>query len=274
MGFSTVITYDDTSQFTFDATLIEISGGLIRLKDLGGATYSTANPTVTTQHQVPISALTSLSETKSVAGSDQVKYQLIINGTAYWRDTVNSVWEESDGTYDQSNTAAEITAAVSSLFSDLSLTPSVWVRLKVFLHSDAGSSRPSLTNNTLAYENDEIAAGTFTECLITCYLKDLLGDTPTYDAEHPAKIYVRNDRAFFHGTRLIQPFSKSAEFNSSGYAELSVIETETIGEYLTFFVTLWEGRGWKTVYCVNAVSPNAATRALSQVTTTRDNDPG
>ena len=268
MSFSSIVTFDTAGHFTFDATLIEVSGGLIRLKDLGGATYSTANPAITMQHRVSLSGLTSFSTSKSVTGSDQIKHQLIINDTAYWYNAANLSWEEvpEDGGYSYANTAAEISAAIATVFSDLILSGSQWFRLKTFLHSAAGSTRPTLTSATLGYPHAESTPDVIAECLVFAYLKDLLGAAyPEPSSDKPITLYVKNDRTFQHGNTLILPFTKSVEFNASAYAELSVIETETPGEKLDFSITYYDGPSLQTIRFKPAIVPDTATRALNSV---------
>lgn len=275
MGFSTVVTYDNANHFSFDTDLLEVSGGVLRLKDLGGGTYSTANPSAETQHQIMASSLSALAETKSAAGSDQVKYQLLINDVAHYYDTSTSTWEQASGAnYSEANTAAEISAALADLTTQLSLIGSFYVRLRVFFHSASGTTRPSLTNNTFTYAMLYGSPPTISECLIYAYLSDLLGADYVHDSSRPATLHVKNDRPFFHGSKLIRPFRKSAAFNSSGYVELSVIETETPGEYLELFVTYYEGSSMKSLLFLPCLIPNAPTRPLNQIAPLRDMDVG
>lgn len=272
MSFLSQTLYDAAAHFSFDSTLVEVSAGVIRLKDLGGAVYSTANPAIDTQHQIQVSALSGMTESKSVAGSDQVKYQLLVNGIARYFDTGASSWKTSDGSYAQSNTAAEINSNASTLASGLSLSAPFYLRLRALLHSNDGTTRPSLTSTTLTYTNVYGAPVAIAECLIYGYLSDLLGDLPAYDATKPVTFWVKNSHSFFHGSKFIRPTGKSAAFNSNGYMELSVIETETPGEFMEFSLTYYEGNHLKSVKLVNAIVPNQPTLPLSQITVTKDTD--
>ena len=56
--------------------------------------------------------------------------------------------ENSDGTYSQSNTAAEITTAIAD-FVDTRST----VAIKSFLHADTGSTTPELDTLTITYDS-------------------------------------------------------------------------------------------------------------------------
>jgi hypothetical protein len=272
--FQTKLTYDTAAHFSYDSTKVEFSGGTVRLLDLGGATYSTTNPTVSTQQRFGFSAISAFAHTASTPAGTAIKYQLKINGTLYWRNTSTSLWEESDGTYSESNTQTELNAALGSLVTDLALEGNNWCQLVVFLHSDSGAARPVLTDATFTHAHVESAGTSIAECLVYCYLSDLLGDAYDLDASFPIRLHVKNHRAFFHGNKLIQPFHEQATFDANGYAELSVIETESVGENVEFAISYYEGPSLKWVRLTRNVVPNVATRALSQIAVTDSDDAG
>lgn len=266
MSFSSVMTYGTAGELSFDTTKVEVSGGLVRLKDLGGSTYATDNPTVETQHQLMATSLTSFANSVSVPGTSAIKYQLLLNGTAYYYNSGTSLWTAATGAnYTESNTAAEINSALGTLVSQLSITQSFYLKVRAFLHS-AGSDQCSITTNTWVYGMSYLAPATISECSITAYLSDLLGDSYAYDSTKPVTLYASAPRDFMHGSKLIRHFTKSAVFNSSGLATLSLIETETIAEYLKFWVTYYENNALRSVRFNNAYVPNAPTRTLDQVT--------
>lgn len=274
MAFQTVVTYGTSTHFTYDATLIEVTGGTIRLLDLGGATYSTSNPAITCQFRMPMRALTTFAESASKPAGSEIKYQVIINDVAYWYNSSTN-WEAATAnTYTYANTATELNAQASTLFSALSISGNNWIRLRVFLSSTSGSARPTLTSNTLTFTHLEATPDTIAECLIYAYLSDLLGAAYVLDATYPVKLWVKNDHAFWHGNKMILPFAESVTFNSSGYAELSIVETETPAEKLDFFLTFYEGPSLKSVKLGKAQVPNTATRALSQISSVDPTDFG
>lgn len=272
MGFAIDIDFGTSSQLSFDTTLVEVSGGQVRLKDLGGTTYSTANPSVEMQHQLQVSNVTAFDELSNVSGSDLVKYQLLINGSAYWFSA--GTWQAADGTYAEANTRDEIDTNLGTLVTDLSIGQPFYFNFRVFLHSASGSTRPRLTTVAVHYTHVYQTAGTLSECLLYAYLSDLLADAYTYDSTKPVTFVVACSRAFFHGNRLIRPFAKSAAFDSNGYMSLSVIETATPGVALEFYLTYYEGNSKKSVKLFNAQVPNASSRAVSEVTSVRDQDAG
>lgn len=275
MAFSETISYSTALSFSFDSTLVEVSGSVIRLKDLGGATYSTANPTVTTQHRNMVSSLSTFSESASYAGSDLVKYVLTINDVDYWWSAILTSWTTSSGTYAESNLASEINTHASTLFSDLSsLVAPVYMRVKVFLHSASGGTRPSLTSNTFTYGFLNLTPAAIAECVISASLYDLLGNAPTYSAAKPTTLYVACDRAFFHGSRFVVPFTKAVDFDSTGAASISIIETTTPGVKLNFSLSYFDGNSRKFTKLFNALVPNTAASTLNNISVTRYVDYG
>src|SRR5258708_14880324 len=102
MSYSEVITYDSAASLNYDSTKVTVTGGHVTL--LGPAPYTTTNPIVTSQHQNTISSLTSFSESSTLPANTAIKYQLVLNGIAYWYNATNSSWAASDGTFGQSNT--------------------------------------------------------------------------------------------------------------------------------------------------------------------------
>jgi hypothetical protein len=266
--------YDTAAHFTFDATKVEVSGSTVRLKDLGGATYAITNPTVTSQFRVPFTTITAFAHTASTPAGSQIKYCLRIDQVDYWYNSTSAAWEESDGTYSQANTQSEISAALTTLVADLSLSGNHWVTVKAFLHSDAGTARPTLTDVTVTATQVDGAADEIDECLISAYLTDLFGADYVHDPDFPVRLNVKNHRPFFHGNRLVRPFLKSVAFNSSGYAEISIIETESIGENLEFFITYYEGPSLKQVLLTRNQVPNQATASLSEIAVVQSDDVG
>lgn len=271
MSFQTVVNYDTAGHFSFDTTKVEVSGSLIRLKDLGGSTYATDSPTVETQHRIQATALTSFAHSASQPAGSSVKYQLLIGAGVYYHN--GSTWVASDGTVSQSNTQAEITAALGTLFSALGLPETIFLRVRVFLTSN-GTAQPSVTSNTWVYSMSYLSPASISECLVSCYITDLLGADYVLDSSKPATLHVKSYRAFMHGSKLVRPFTKSANFDADGLAQLSVIETQSIEQPLEFLVTYFEGEYKKQVRFIPAVVPNSPAANLNSVSTVSSLDMG
>lgn len=273
MSFSTIVTYGTSTELTFNTIFVEVSGGLVRLKDLGGAVYSTSDPAVTMANQLMLTTLNTFSAVTSVSGSDSVQFQLTVNGTLYWWSSVASAWQASDGTLAQSSTAAQINTNGSTLISGLGLTTPAYLSVRAILHSATGSTRPSLTSVTIGYADVVPTTTAMNLNTVYVYLKDLLGATQ-YNSSQPAILYVKNDRVFYHGNNLILPFTKTATFNSLGYASIAVIETTTPNESLKFAISYYEGLSRKEMRFNPAVVPNSASTSLSGFATVQTADFG
>jgi hypothetical protein len=139
-GITVNYTFDTITDYYYDNTLIEISAGSAKLKDLGGGTYSTANPKLMPNFLMKVDTLTNFVETSTKVGSDEIKYTIEVAGLEKYWDGI--AWSNSNGTYSQANTAAIILANISSL----SLTDGFKIRPVKYLHSDAGTSTPTLSN--------------------------------------------------------------------------------------------------------------------------------
>jgi hypothetical protein len=268
MPAQTVLSFTDADELSFNITNVEIGGAALRLKDLGGGTYSTGDDTVVMAHQLQATALGTFAESATKPANTEIKYTLLINSSPYWYNTVTATWEAATyGLYAESNTATEINTNLATLLSTLSIASAFYFGLRIHLHS-TGSARPELASVTVgAYVFDYPSPTTISECLVTCYLSDLLGADYAYDATKPARLIVKNSRAFHHGSKLIQALTKSALFDSNGRAQLSVIETETPEEYVEFQVTYYEGEYLKTIRYQKAIVPNQPAANLNNITT-------
>ncbi len=110
-----------------------------------GEEYDTNDPVIVTNTTFLGSELLTFSETKTVAGSDMVKYIITVSGQDKWSNA--GTVENSDGTYAKSNTAAEITTAISDFVTTRSA-----IGLKILLHSDDGTTSPNIDINTITYD--------------------------------------------------------------------------------------------------------------------------
>ena len=260
MSFSQTITYDTASELSFAGT-VHVSAGAVSLVLSG--TYPTTNPVVLSQARVMATSFTQIANSASVSGLDAVKYQLQVGNSIYWWNATN--WVVSDGTYATANTVSEINTNAPTLFSGLGLTGAQFIQVRAFLHSASGSTTPTLTSVTLSFGLAYGTATSLPQCLVYCYLKDLLGAIP-YSATQPAVLYVKNQRTFFYGNTAIAPFTKSVNFDATGYAALNVIETTTAGEKLEFFISYYDKNSLRSVKLNNAMVPNLSTCALNSFT--------
>jgi hypothetical protein len=106
--------------------------------------YSTSNPTITT-NTFETNELSNFTATESITGSDAVKYILNVEGQD--RYVTGGSATNSDGSYSQSSTAAEMLSDIGDV-----VTARSTVYLTTFLHSDDGTTTPEVDLVTISYE--------------------------------------------------------------------------------------------------------------------------
>lgn len=260
------LSFDSATELSFDTALVEVASSTVRLKDLGGATYSTANPAVNSQHAVLMSSFLGISASETKPAGSEIKYQLLVDGVAYYYNTTTLLWAAaSSSSYSQANTITEL-AAYTSLVADLSLSGSFYLGVRVFLHSDSGSARPALTSFTVQSRLAYLSPSSISECAISANLINLLGEAYDPGSATPAKLCVKNGRSFMHGNKVVLPFEKTATVDASGNVSLQVIETESVAEALEFSIQYYENSSLRVIRLIPAIVPNAPTRTLDQVT--------
>lgn len=186
--------------------------------------YVTDNPTAQTNATVTTDGLSAFTETSTKAGSDEIKYVIVQGGVdKYWTGTA---WATSDGTYAQANTATEINTNAATLAFAIGAT----ITIKAFLHSDDGSTRPQLDENTFDYDFFSSEPAAINETPIYFYVDDLSLDDVT-----AGTFTVSAPNSFFHGNRVFpKGIVETATVGSSGYVEVKIIETTSINQKLNF----------------------------------------
>jgi hypothetical protein len=108
--------------------------------------YSTANPYIDTNATFKASELIEHDETSTASGSDAVKHAYSVAGQFKWNN--GGTVENSNGLYAQSNTESEINAEIEDFVTTRST-----VYLRSFLHSDDGSTTPTLDIVSIMYNS-------------------------------------------------------------------------------------------------------------------------
>jgi hypothetical protein len=266
---------DDIPHFSFDDTLLttNISNDLI-LK-INAGLYPTSNPLVTIPQRIPMSTFGGFTETATQPANTAIRYQIIANGLLYWWNPTKAKWDTSDGTYSQSSLASDIDFNSSAFFSDLNILTDVWFSFRFFLHS-TGASTPVWTSVDVEWFQTAATTSSIpNQCIITASLRDITGSVPLPTAAQPATLLIACDHAFFHGTNLIEPFTKSFAFSTStGIVTADIIETATPGVKLNFAVTYYDGQSLRTVPLFRGIIPNQASINLSDIGTVNPVDFG
>lgn len=137
--------FDTSSEIRYDSAKIEVSGDTIHLKDLGGGSYSTSNPTAI----IPFLLRgTSMSDLVFTVSTPPIKVTFLVNSILFYYDGFHFV--ESDGTYSKSNFLNEIPVDFSELFDG----EMVNIGLMIFFPS-TGTEKPTLDAISVNYISAE-----------------------------------------------------------------------------------------------------------------------
>lgn len=110
----------------------------------GETSYPTDNPTIVANSIFKSTGLEDFSATETKSGSDEIKYIMTVG--AQDRYVTGGSAANSDGSYAQSSTAAEMDSDIEGIVSARST-----VALKAFLHSDDGTTTPELDLVSILY---------------------------------------------------------------------------------------------------------------------------
>ena len=266
MGYSETISYNSAGALNFNSSLVTVSGGALTLA--GSSPYPTSSPMVTSQHQNTITGLTSFAESSTLLSGTSITYQVTLAGLPYWYNAAYSTWAAADGTVATSNSASVINSNASTLISSLNVLTNQFFGLQIFLTTANTAHAPVLASNTIGYSWTNSNASAINSCVISGYLKNLAGGVPLPTASTPAQLLVSAPYGFFHGTNFVEPFTKAFSFSATdGSLSASVIETATPGVPLKFSLTYWDGQSVKNSFLYNAIVPNQASIALSNLST-------
>lgn len=222
-----------------------------------GVPYRLDNPTIENDSGIDADEITLIEEDSTIAGSDLVKYNIKIAGIYCYHN--GAAWTVTDGqTYGESNTIAEINAALSSL--DLSDGPEV--HLLMFMHSDDGSTTPKISAVAIGYNFANPDAESINECMVYTSLQDILGVTDVTDAT----LIVENPEAFFHGETVIRRSIKEIGVDINGDFKISLTETETVSQKMHFRLRYKDETGnLINHFFGKAVVPNKSQESLSNL---------
>jgi len=129
-----------------------------------GQEYSQTDPTIVPNTTFRTSDIESVSTSVTETGSDLVKFTIMSGSQDRYVTGGNAA--DSNGTYAQSSTNAELTSDVSNLIST-----SVNATIKCFLHSEDGLTTPAIDIATLTYNLAPIAP-VLTTCSFDGYIYD------------------------------------------------------------------------------------------------------
>ncbi len=179
--------------------------------------YATTNPSLICNATFRHEGIDAFTETKTATGSDEAKY-ILKKGTVkyYW---TGSAWAVSDGTYAQSNTAAEIEANKAT-FTDTAVTTEV----TVLIHSDDGSTTPELDVLQVDYN----FSGSNPDSIETCIVWGYQVQTDAEADPADIAIHLVNDAVQYKTTTTIMREDYTVTPDENGYWEIELVESENM----------------------------------------------
>jgi len=180
----------------------------------GHTLYPTTNPKINPLVGVSQHQLMSFLAVLTADGLDAVRFELRVGGQDMYFDGSN--WVASDGSYLETNDLVTLQANLSSFAAKGTIVP------VIHLHSDDGTTTPSIDNISLQY--DFYAGATTPEnvCTVWGYLYDAVNKPliGTSVVVTPTIYGVINDK-------LISRTPQTVVTDADGYWEIKLIETES-----------------------------------------------
>lgn len=182
--------------------------------------YATDNPTLTTNTTVS-GGLRSFTADTTASGSDAIKFVLQVAGQdKYW---TGSTWANSSS-YSQSNTATEINNNIQELH-----TGNDPVKIKVYLHSDDGSTTPTINEMSITYDAADASATTPTLVFLEGWLYDYNSALSGETVEVRPTVGFVNEEIFLNGAW--KTFATSAD---DGYFSGYIYSSAGVGKTWEF----------------------------------------
>lgn len=179
--------------------------------------YSPTDPYLDINSRWYMDELEAISAVKTITGSDQVKIALK-KGTQFYYIS-GGVLTESDGTYSQSITI-EDWETYKALFTSVK----IYVGVRVFLHSNDGSTTPSIDTLTIQYSYAGESPDTVNTCLVWYDGYKDGGDANL----KPIKIYSINSHIKYKNQTRIFKEERTIYPDSTGYWEIELVENENM----------------------------------------------
>jgi hypothetical protein len=225
MSFIKDYAFSAVTDYIYDSSNITLANSLATIK-LIGASYTTSNVTIIVNEEIQIEGLSSFSESSIKTGSDAIRYTLSKNDTWYYYSSLSGSWIESNGTYSQTNSASQITLYARQF----SHTP-VATKFKAYLHSDNGTTTPSLDNVRIIYN----FGGTSNPVNITTVWGYSLNSDGTPNVTE-IKAYLNKAITNYSNNTLVRKTEITTIPNSiTGYWELELIDNENMETGLAYY---------------------------------------
>lgn len=217
-----------------------------------GRKYDVTDPFITTNAGTYIDALSFFDSVLSIPALTGIQFILNIDNVDKYYD--GGAWVNSNGSYAQSNTVAQIQAQYITFSTLVSL--GTLFKVKVLLRSTTGLSTPEITSHSFTYDFFGVPPVEINECIVYSFIEDILQDVPDFTTL-AAKLFVENTSTINQGGKIFVPFKFSVNYNVVGYAEISVVNTVESQKKLTFSIEYIGSDGaTKTVKFPSKVIPD------------------
>lgn len=190
--------------------------------------YPVTNPTIEFNSGFYHEGIDAFSEITTKIGSDEVKYILKKNGNWYYHDGAD--WVVSDETYTQSNTAAEIEANKATF-----TTTPIQTFVRAFLHSDDGSTSPSIDSVQVDYNYAGTQPAVIERVSVVGHLFDDDGNPRAGDV---VSAILNDDVVFYKTNLMLKRTEKTAIVDDTGKWEMLLEETDNMQAGTKYIFTI------------------------------------
>lgn len=178
--------------------------------------YSTDNPTIVPLTPFIHEQIESIDITETKSGNDEIRYNVELNGKWYWY-TGGAFVETTAENYNEANSLAELVAVIEGL----TMLPSTsnW---RAFLHSDDGSTRPTIDSAEIEYNFRGDTADSIDKCVVWGYQKDSDGQAVT----DKIKVWLKSDSVKYKEFTTIRRERYEVTPSPDGYWEIELVDNE------------------------------------------------
>ena len=175
-----------------------------------GQGYNISEPSITEAVGEAVDSLSNLVVVSSTPAGTDIRFHFTLNGQPrYW---TGAAWADSDGSFAQSNSVADINTNLASFFNHISPLGGT-VKLVALLDSDGGDT-PTLTTVSYSFSS-WVAQVSLDKCELRGYILD------NCVAQVGATVTVKTSKPYFLNDNAIS-VNETAVTNSVGYFELTV----------------------------------------------------
>jgi hypothetical protein len=195
-----------------------------------GQEYPQDDPYIVPNTGDQMDSLENVATTMSEPTGAAIKFILVVSGVKKY---FSITWQDSDGSYAQSNTLAEVISNKATL--NLSLGYSV--KLMALLHSNDGSVTPTITQAVVTYDYSGGSATEPPTTYVYGYLRDILGSPlPGVSVSMELKTQENYDAIV-----IIEKGKKTTVTDANGYFEFHTINTTEFPTGTKYEFVFYEG---------------------------------